>query len=145
MNLGFQAVIKGREIHCEITSDTALKAPDFCFSLMATPRVISGGTLVRCVAGYAEVALADIVPGEPLNVIIAHEKPDYRPRNRAWLPLGAFLRVGGRTYALPELPAGVRGGEEGAPVALPGGRLPLIPQPERWEPSGGRVAVQAIT
>ena len=57
MSQSFSARIDGRQIRCLIGTDRALTAPMFCFSLMAPPAVVSGGTLVRRVAGYAEVAL----------------------------------------------------------------------------------------
>ena len=56
MTLTFSARIDGRRILCEIGTDHALTAPVFCFSLMAAPAVVSGGVMVRRVAGYAEGA-----------------------------------------------------------------------------------------
>ena len=89
MNLTFSARIDGTEIPCEIGSDTALSAPVMCFSLMAAPRVISGGTLINRLAGFAEVLLPDIPAGGTHRVVLAYQNPDFRPRNRVWLPLGA--------------------------------------------------------
>ncbi len=138
MMLTFTAQIHGRHIHCEIVSDTALARATFCFSLLAEVVVISGGTLVRSVAGYAEVALPDMAAGVPARVVIAYAHADFAPKNRAWLPLGAYLRVGGQTHALPDLPSGVTLGAQAATVA-PFDGLPLIPQPQRWQPAGGMV------
>ena len=59
MTLTFRTWIDGRQIRCLIGSDLPLSAPVFCFSMMAAPKVIAGGTMVRRVAGYAEVALPD--------------------------------------------------------------------------------------
>ncbi len=76
---------------------------------MAPNQVLSGGTMVRRTAGYSEVALPDLTPGQPHTVVLAHQNPDWRPVNRAWLPLGAYLRdASGQTHPLPKLPAGVR-------------------------------------
>lgn len=136
MTLTFSARIDGPEIHCEIGSDIALSAPVFCFSLMAAARVVSGGVLIRTVAGYAEVALPDLHPGTVVTLVLAHQDAAYRPRNRAWLPLGAYLRVGKETLALPALPAGVLTPERPA-EPVPDALLRLVPQPESWQATGG--------
>ncbi|MES2145169.1 MAG: beta-N-acetylhexosaminidase [Pseudomonadota bacterium] len=136
MTLTFSARIEGREIACEIGSDENLAAPVFCFSLMAAPRVVSGGTMVRRVAGYGEVQLPDLNAGEVAHVRLAHENPDYAPRNRAWLPLGAYLRVRNKTMPLPPLALGI-GPADDAPESPPFDGLRLIPQPTGWRPSGG--------
>jgi hexosaminidase len=47
VTLTFTARIEGHEIACEIGSDMDLTAPVFCFSLMAAPRVVSGGPFHR--------------------------------------------------------------------------------------------------
>lgn len=144
MTLSFAARIEGREIHCEIGSDVALARPVFCFSLMKTPKVVSGGILVRSVAGYAEVGLPDIAPGVPVRVVLAYAEPGMVPRNRAWLPLGAYLRVGTDCVALPPLPAGVLMRDAGPPLPLPPGILPLIPQPQSWRAAGGSVPFASL-
>ena len=144
MNLTFEAHIVGREIHVEIGSDTALSAPIFCFSLMAKPEVISGGTLIKTVAGFAEVALPDLQAGVPLRLVLAHADPHFSPRNRAWLPLGPYLRVGGKTLALPALPAGVLGDTARAASSLPAEMLRLVPQPTAWSPTPGTLSLPAL-
>ena len=144
MTLTFSARLAGREIHCEIGADTALSAPIFCFSLMAAATVVSGGILVRAVAGYAEVALPDLKPGEPHLVVIAHADPAYAPRNRAWLPLGGYLRVGDQCLSLPELPAGVIA-EERPRTEIPADLLRLVPPPTRWRPNGRRMVFAALS
>ena len=140
--LTFSARIDGTEIHCDIGSDTALSAPIFCFSLMAAPRVISGGTLVHRLAGFAEVLLPDIAAGFNHRVVLAYDSPGFQPRNRAWLPLGAYLRVGKTCLPLPPgTPLGVLPGPEPLAPPLPADTLPLIPAPQSWVPSGGMVNV----
>ena len=134
MILSFDAEIIGRQIHCEIGSNIAISAPIFCFSLMAPAAVISGGNLVRSVAGYTEVQLPDIRPRQFATLIIEHANPDFAPVNRAWLPLGPYLRHAGGVTALPPLPAGVRQSDP-APTADFDG-LRLIPQPTSWRPNG---------
>ena len=136
MNLTFEATIRDNEIVCVIGSDVALKAPVFCFSLMAAARAVSGCTLVRAVAGYAEMQLPDIAAGAVHSFRIAHADPSYRVANRAWLPSGGYLRLrDGSTYALPLLPQGVISGPPKPAPTFNG--LRLIPQPTDWMPSGG--------
>lgn len=142
MNLTFGATIIDNQIDCVIGSDVALKAPVFCFSLMAAARAVSGCTLIRAVAGYAELALPDIGAGQTHSFRIAHADPGYRVANRAWLPLGGYLRLhDGSTHPLPVLPQGVISGPQ-PPVPDFAG-LRLIPQPSDWAPAGG--VLQAST
>lgn len=142
MNLTFDAKIIDNQIDCTIGSDTALKSPVFCFSLMAAARAVRGCTLIRAVAGYAEMQLPDIAAGQTHCFRIAHADPRYRVANRAWLPLGGYLRLrNGSTHALPILPQGVIAGPE-QPVAGFDG-LRLIPQPGQWTPASG--VLQAST
>ena len=136
MNLTFDAKIIDNQIDCSIGSDVALKAPVFCFSLMAAARAVSGCTLIRAVAGYAEMQLPDIAAGQTHSFRIAHADPGYRVANRAWLPLGGYLRLrDGRTQALPLLPQGVISGPPKPALAFDG--LRLIPQPTAWTPAEG--------
>ncbi|MDP2741021.1 MAG: family 20 glycosylhydrolase [Pseudorhodobacter sp.] len=139
----FSARIDGAQIHCEIGSDTALAAPVLCFSLMAPVRVVCGGTLLRSVAGYAEVALPDLVPGRAAQLVLEHADPAFRPANRAWLPRGAYLRVGARTLPLPALRAGPQ--SDTPPRMTPDfAGLRLIPQPESWQPAPGSLAAPSF-
>lgn len=126
----FDAAIEGRTIRCRIGTDTALTAPVFCFSLMAANRPVSGGTLVRQVAGYSEVALPDLAAGAVHEVVLEHLEAAFRPVNRAWLPLGAYLRHAGGVTALPALRAGIRPGQDPEPAPCPG--LRLVPPPKSW-------------
>ena len=69
MILSFRSRIDGNQIRCEIGTDRALVAPVFCFSLMAAPKVVAGGTMLRRVAGYAEVALPDLAAASGAFVV----------------------------------------------------------------------------
>jgi hexosaminidase len=144
----FDCRIDGAVIRAVVTVDRPLSAPVLCLSLMAPPRVVSGGTLVRQVAGYGEVALPDLAPGVAHEVVLAHADPAFVPRNRAWLPLGAYLRAGREVIALPEgAPRGVAGGAPAAappPAPLAPDRLPLVPAPAVWRAAEGRLALTAL-
>jgi hexosaminidase len=144
MTLSFDARIVGTEIHCELGSDTAIFAPVFCCSNFVPSRVVSGGTLVRAVAGYTEVALPDIPTGGSVRFVMAYLEPGFAPKNRAWLPLGPYLRTKAGPVPLPRTETGVR-------VDLPPPRtapdftgLRLVPQPTEWLPMGGTVAVDGF-
>lgn len=141
MELGFQARIVGSEIHCEIVSDTAISGAIFCCSIFTPGRVVSGGTLVRQVAGYLEVALPDLKVGVPHKVVLAHAEPSFTPKNRAWLPLGPYLRTSSGPVALPATELGVRFGAEPLRVVPEFAGLKLVPQPTRWKAAGGTVQV----
>ena len=143
MKLTFVARIVGAEIHCDIGSDTALIAPVFCCSNFVPSRVVSGGTLIRAVAGYTEVALPDIPAGGAVQLAMAYVRPDFRPMNRAWLPLGCYLRTGGGPVPLPPMPAGVMPSDR-ADDPLPADGLRLIPQPTHWTPTGGAAAFSSF-
>ncbi len=145
MNLTFTSRIDGNQIRCLIGSDRPLTAPVLCFSLMAAPKVVSGGTMVRRVAGYAEVALPDLMAGATHEVVLEHEHKEFGPRNRAWLPLGAYLRVGKECVALPPgNDLGLRDAEGPPAPPLAEGRLPLVPQPTGWRALGGTLEFAAV-
>lgn len=145
MTLTFASRIDGNQIRCRIGTDRPLAAPVFCFSLMAAPKVISGGTMMRRLAGYAEVALPDLAAGAEHEVVLEHANKEFGPRNRAWLPLGAYLRVGRDCLPLPPgNDLGLRA-EEGPPAPkLDAGKLPLVPQPTDWRPSEGVLPFVAL-
>ncbi|MBO6852263.1 MAG: beta-N-acetylhexosaminidase [Marivivens sp.] len=139
----FEAWIDGTHIRCRIDSDRAVEQPVFCFSCMAPVKVLEGGEMVRSLGGYAEVQLPDLVPGRVAEVTIAHLVDAFAPKNRAWLPLGAYLRAGTEVIDLPRLPAGVR--REG--IARPKGTVPaltLCPQPQRFEAAGGEMVLSGV-
>ena len=140
MTLTFEARIMGREIHCTVGSDTAIAAPVFCCSNFVPSRVVSGGTLVREVAGYTEVALPDIAAGGRVAFVMGYREPGFAPRNRAWLPLGAYLRTKAGPVELPQVETGVRV-HSAPPLVVPEfGGLRLVPQPRSWVATGGSVA-----
>ena len=141
----FKAHIDGRVIHCQITVDRDLSAPVFCFSGMAPMTALSGGEKIRGVGSYTEVQLDDLRAGQPFDLTIAHAHPDYSPTNRAWLPLGAYLRAGADIIELPKLPAGVKIQPRTTPESADPLALRLCPQPARFEATGEHVQVSTFT
>ncbi len=140
MNLTFDARIVGAEINCEIGSDTAISAPTFCCSNFVPSRVVSGGTLVRTVAGYTEVALPNIPAGGRVRFVMAYVEPGFQPKNRAWLPLGPYLRTKTGLIPLPATETGVRVDQPPPRPSVAVTGLRLIPQPTHWQPGTGTVA-----
>jgi len=144
MTLTFDARIVGDEIHCGIGSEISIAAPVFCFSLMVKPGVVSGGTLLRCYAGYAEVLLPDIPAGGVARLVLRHDREGFAVHNRAWLPAGGYLRTKAGCLTLPGLVQGVQGDMPPRVVAAFKG-LPLVPQPTEWQPAGGTVQVDGFS
>ena len=142
-NLSFDAWLDGRDIHCTIGSDTALHNATFCFSLQAPARIGSGGTIVRRLGGYTEVALPEIPAGGKVRLTLGYEDPRFNPANRAWLPLGGYLRLAdASTHALPVLPAGVIADPVGYP---PCEGLRLVPPPQKWSPTQDTLPATGFT
>ena len=141
MSLTFDVTIEGREIRCEVGSDTAIAAPVFCCSNFVPSVVVSGGVLVRSVAGYTEVALPDIPAGGKVAFVMAYREPGFRPRNRAWWPLGSYLRTKAGVMELPPVETGVRVKTAPPRVVPEFAGLKLVPQPSGWTPAVGTVRV----
>ena len=126
--------IAQQEMICVIQPDQDFTAPVFCFSGMAPMEPVSGGALVKSVGSYTEIALPDLAAGEPHEVVIRYQD-GFTPSNRAWMPLGPYLRCGTQVVTLPPTPAGRR---VPAPVDLPKPEgLILVPQPSEWVPAQG--------
>ena len=138
MTLSFAARIDGDLIRCLIGSDQPIAAPVFCFPLIAPAEVVSGGTMVRSLAGYCEVALPDLAASAPQEVVMRHLR-GFRPANRAWLPLGAYLRTKQGCTPLPRLPNGVLAAPAMAAEPFPG--LRLVPPPGQWSEASGTLLV----
>lgn len=137
----FESRIDGPRIHCILTPDRDLVAPVLCFSLMVPAVPVSGGTRIAGLGGYTEIQLPDLVAGQGHEIVVAHEDPAFAPANRAWLPLGPYLRTADGPIPLPAGPAGVMGA---APLPEPHDGLRLIPAPARWTPAGGTLTARTI-
>ncbi len=137
MTATFTVETEGHIIRCKIGTDVPLVRPVFCFSLMAPAHVLRGGTLGRSLGGYAEVIFDDLAAGQTATIEVAYAG-DFTPRNRAWLPMGAFVRHAGGLMPLPALPAGVAR-SPAPPAAAANGGLCLCPPPANWQPDGGQI------
>ncbi|MCB1347835.1 MAG: family 20 glycosylhydrolase [Maritimibacter sp.] len=137
MSPTFDVRLNGTEIHCTITVDRALTAPVFCFSLMLPARVVSGGTAGKALGGHIEVALPDLATGRPHVVVVSYRRKRTVPFNRAWLPLGPYLRHADGILPLPPAETGVRTGPAPEPRVAGSDRLLLCPPPTAQVLTGG--------
>ena len=139
----YTATITGREIHCTIIADRHLKAPVFCCSGMAKLVTLSGGKQIRDLGSYLEVQLPDLAPDVPHTFVIAYADSVRHPANRAWLPIGPYLRANDETHALPTGPLGAV--SQPLRDVPPFGGLQLIPQPTRWAPTGEYITINGFS
>jgi hexosaminidase len=137
----YESRLIDKEIHCTFTPDRPLSAPVFCFSGMAPFEVISGGTVSKCLGSYTEIQLPDLAPDVPYDLIIRYAQ-DFHPANRAWLPLGPYLRCVDEVISLPKPPSGCH--PQPLPDLGPFPGLPLVPQPQSWVPAGGTFALDGV-
>jgi len=132
--MDYDCRLDGTQMHCTIISDRDIAAPVFCFSGMAPMTATAGGMRVGGLGSFTEIALPDLVAGAPHHVTIAYTH-GYKPANRAWMPMGPYLRSKGEIFTLPWAPTGC------APIDLPDlgafDGLPLVPQPTCWGPGQG--------
>lgn len=137
----YDSRLEGAKMICTITSDRDLTAPIFCFSGMAPITATAGGTRLRGMGSFTEVALPDLQAGQPHEVVVEYTD-GHKAANRAWLPMGPYLRVGGEVIALPNRREGPR--PQTLPDLGPFDGLPVVPQPEIWRASGGTVDLSGV-
>lgn len=126
-------------IHCRLTSDSEqpIDKSAFCFSLLASCRVINGGTIVGELGGFSEVLLdGHLSKDHPLEIEIAYKDPNFRPKNRAWLPLSPYLKLA--NGEILQVSWDNRGVVDQETELETGGQdvLRLVPQPTEWFPTG---------
>ncbi len=141
IDMHYDCWLDGLEIHCTITPDRDLSAPVFCFSGMAPMTTTVGGDRIGGMGSFTQVALPDLKAGKPHAIVIEYIH-GYKPANRAWLPMGPYLRCEGDLIALPYTPQGCR--RQPIQMDEPFDGLPLVPQPTTWTPSEGVVVLQGF-
>ncbi|MEY1554441.1 beta-N-acetylhexosaminidase [Yoonia sp. R2331] len=124
-----------------MTSDRALSGAIFCCSGMAPMAPVAGGELEYTLGSYTEIALPDLAIAVP-HVVTLRYTGGYTPANRAWMPLGPYLRHHGEVIPLPPTPAGRHTPKLVDTPAFEG--LPMLPQPSEWSPTGDRVPVDGF-
>lgn len=135
--------IEGDLLICTLTPDRPLKDAVFCCSGMAPMMPIDGGTLHSALGSYTEIALPNLPANQPHKFTIKYAD-GHRPANRAWMPLGPYLRHAGDVIVLPPTPAGRRVPAPTRSKTPDYDRLPIVPQPQKWTPSGLRVEVDGF-
>ena len=133
--------IEDKLLICTLTPDRPLGGATFCFSGMAPLEPVEGGRLKTALGSYTEVDLPEIRAGHPHQVILRYSD-GYAPANRAWMPLGPYLRHKGETIVLPPTPEGPRYKKPQA-KDIPG-LLPIVPLPQSWKPSGQHIKVDGF-
>ena len=140
----FDARIDGSAILCSLTPDRDIANPIFCYSIMAPSVSCDGFERIKSVGGYTELQLPDLTEGKAFEFKVAYENPEFAPANRAWLPLGSYLRSGDTIINLPVIqPAGVVRGS----ITYPSGEasdLLICPQPLSFTSSDGSLQVSGI-
>jgi len=128
-------------ISCSLrtSDDTELRNPVLCFSLLDAPQIISGVEILESLGGFCALRLTGTLSKDrPLYFKVAYpERHGVKIVNRAWLPLGAYIRGSdGSNHDVPTGPAGVvLSGAE--PNLQDSGILRLVPPPKSWRPSVG--------
>ncbi|WP_370227656.1 beta-N-acetylhexosaminidase [Cognatishimia sp.] len=142
--MDFDTRIDGRLIRCTLTPSQTIASPVLCFSCMAPMVPEDGFARLRSVGGYTELQLPDLTKGEPLAFAISHENPDFAPSNRAWLPLGSYLRAGKQIIPLtPQHETGVAQDSIDYPDGTPPALL-ICPQPTDFTPQSGTLKIKGI-
>ena len=135
-------------IRCQLTTTSALpiQKPVVCFSLLDACKPIEGCELLSSLGGFSEIKLhSDLAKGSPVEFEIAYSKHESKTMNRAWFPLGVYLKLpDGSTQPVRPLPAGVRRPDT-APSITDADCLKLVPPPSQWGPSGGTQRVEGFT
>ncbi len=124
------------------TSPEPIARPRFCFSLLDACRVVNGGAIEKFLGGFCEIRLdKDLTFQQPITVEISYAGGDRPTVNRAWLPLGAYLKFeDDHTEPFAPLPAGVFSVIPDQ-KSTPTGILKLVPPPLEWRSTGGLVPV----
>lgn len=137
----YDCQIGGDLLICTLTPDRPLSGAIFCCSGMAPMAPVASETLVRSLGSYTEVALPDLAKGDK-HVFHLKYTGGFTPANRAWMPLGPYVRDGDDIIALPPTPAGrIAPVVSDAPVL---NIVPLVPQPTNWSPTGETVAIDGF-
>ncbi len=138
-------ITAGGTLDCVLTSMDGLSIDDpvLCFSMMVPPAILAGGELIEFTGGFGAVKLSGkLGPDSPLTFTLGHQVAAFKVANRAWYPLGVYIRHedGSTTDVMTE--------ETGVisplvPARVPSG-LGLVPVPQKWSPSGGTLKLDQL-
>jgi len=134
----FETYIKDDRMYCRLHVSRDVCRPVLCYSALA-PSYVVGHPRLRCIGGYSEIQLPDLQAGAPYDIQLAFDNDDFRPSNRAWLPLAAYLRCGTDCIALEKTsPIGV----DPSLIHYDAGRQPVLaisPQPSAFNIASGHI------
>ncbi len=139
--MNFSCLIDGPLLRCTVTTDRDLTAPVLCFSGMTQMTATEGGERINGLGSYTEVQLPDLVKDTPHNLVLAYI--GFEPANRAWMPLGPYLRTRNGCVALPPIRPGIPSVKSTGTVRFQGPRL--VPQPSEWQPTGNTTKVDSFS
>ena len=138
----FECTINGARLDCVVTSNRDIARPVFCTSGMTRMTVVEGGEMLTQTGSYIEVRLPDLQAGKACAFSLGYD--GFKPANRAWMPLGPYLRTNDATVIqLPPVPSGFHPAPDTPAKAFSG--LKLIPQPTSWSPTGQTVLVSGYS
>ena len=138
----FECTINGARLDCVVTSNRDIAHPVFCTSGMTRMTVVEGGEMLTQTGSYIEVRLPDLQAGKACAFSLGYD--GFKPANRAWMPLGPYLRTNDATVIqLPPVPSGFHPAPDTPAKAFSG--LKLIPQPTSWSPTGQTVLVSSYS
>lgn len=133
--------IQEDQLICTLTPDRDLEEAVFCFSGMAPLVPVKGGTLQKSLGSYTEIALPDLSAHAPHEIAIKYAQ-GHRPANRAWMPLGPYLRLTEELIVLTPTFAGREAPQ--CDVITNNDLLPIVPQPENWQATGESIAIDGV-
>ncbi len=130
----FIAQISDGTMVCHLTPEENLPPSTLCTSGMGPMECRSGQAVIKTLGSYIELSLPAISANETYKFILAY--PDFKPANRAWLPMGAYLRLeNGEIIKLPQLNLGCTPQEIPKAPDLSG--LKMLPEPSSWKKEDG--------
>lgn len=104
----------------------------------------NGGSRIGGTGSYTEVLLPDLIGGRAHSVTLDYLE-GFKPANRAWMPLGPYLRVDGDLIELPVTDAGYKflASHQTTKNAFNG--LCIVPQPTEWIPQTDTTFAQGVS
>lgn len=139
MNIQLKTTIDGNNVVCDLVPDTDVSDATWCFSLMSVGQVIEGGIQRNRVGGYLEVDLPPLRRNQSHRVVIKYVGDATYTTNRAWGPLGNFLKTSVGTVAFDAPRQGVMTTHP-TDVSIPD-ELRIVPPVDAWRPSAGAAVV----
>lgn len=137
----FDCIINGTQLDCVITADHDIARPVLCTSGIAPLCVIHGGDVLTQTGSYIELQLPDLKAGDAYAFALGYV--GFTPANRAWMPLGPYLRkTDGTTVQLPAVKSGFHPLPETPNNGFSG--LKLIPQPINWAPTDQSIFIDSF-